>query len=62
MNMIIKCADISTEVRHPLVADVWVNRLLEEFFCQSDREKEEGLPFLPFMDRNSVTKPSAQIG
>ncbi len=36
--------------------------MLEEFFCQSDREKREGLPFLPFMDRDKVTKPSAQVG
>jgi hypothetical protein len=29
---------------------------------QSDREKEEGLPVAPFMDRDKVTKPTAQIG
>ena len=29
---------------------------------QSDREKAEGLPVAPFMDRNKVTKPTAQIG
>lgn len=36
------------------------------FFClsaaQSDREKAEGLPVAPFMDREKVTKPTAQIG
>jgi len=30
--------------------------------CQSDREKMEGLPVTPFMDRDKVTKPTAQIG
>jgi hypothetical protein len=67
--ILIKCADISTEVRPPEIAgifpnniDVWVNRLLEEFFSQSDREKQEGLPFLPFMDRLKVTKAGAQTG
>ena len=29
---------------------------------QSDREKCEGLPVAPFMDRDKVTKPTAQIG
>ena len=29
---------------------------------QSDREKAEGLPVAPFMDREKVTKPTAQIG
>ena len=40
--MIIKCADISNEVRPIDVAEPWVDRLLEEFFAQSDREKVEG--------------------
>lgn len=30
--------------------------------AQSDREKAEGLPVAPFMDREKVTKPTAQIG
>ena len=29
---------------------------------QSDREKSEGLPGAPFMDRDKVTKATAQIG
>ncbi|KTF89001.1 hypothetical protein cypCar_00041488 [Cyprinus carpio] len=29
---------------------------------RSDREKAEGLPVAPFMDREKVTKPTAQIG
>ena len=29
---------------------------------QSDKEKKDGLPIAPFMDRDRVTKPSAQIG
>lgn len=31
-------------------------------FVQSDREKSEGLPVAAFMDREKVTKPTAQIG
>ena len=60
MQMVIKCSDISNEVRPSAVAEPWVDNLLEEFFCQSDREKAEGLPTAPFMDRQKVTKPSAQ--
>ena len=44
------------------VSEPWVDCLLEEYFMQSDREKSEGLPVAPFMDRDKVTKPSAQIG
>ncbi|KAI9100633.1 hypothetical protein DFS34DRAFT_693311 [Phlyctochytrium arcticum] len=62
LQMIVKCADISNEVRPKHVSEPWVDSLLEEFFSQSDREKEEGLPFAPFMDRQKVTKASAQVG
>ncbi|KAJ8316198.1 hypothetical protein KUTeg_006212, partial [Tegillarca granosa] len=60
--VLIKCCDISNEVRPMEVSEPWVDCLLEEYFNQSDREKSEGLPVAPFMDRDKVTKPSAQIG
>ncbi|KAA0196701.1 High affinity cGMP-specific 3' 5'-cyclic phosphodiesterase 9A [Fasciolopsis buskii] len=60
--VLIKCCDISNEVRPLSVSEPWVDCLLEEYFNQSDREKEEGLPVAPFMDRDKVTKSSAQIG
>uniref|UniRef100_A0A3Q3FJU6 Phosphodiesterase n=1 Tax=Kryptolebias marmoratus TaxID=37003 RepID=A0A3Q3FJU6_KRYMA len=61
-KVLIKCCDISNEVRPTEVAELWVDCLLEEYFMQSDREKSEGLPVAPFMDRDKVTKPTAQIG
>ncbi|CAB1316671.1 unnamed protein product [Coregonus sp. 'balchen'] len=60
--VLIKCCDISNEVRPTEVAEPWLDCLLEEYFMQSDREKSEGLPVAPFMDRDKVTKPTAQIG
>uniref|UniRef100_A0A673YH00 Phosphodiesterase n=1 Tax=Salmo trutta TaxID=8032 RepID=A0A673YH00_SALTR len=60
--VLIKCCDISNEVRPMEVAEPWVDCLLEEYFMQSDREKAESLPVAPFMDREKVTKPTAQIG
>ncbi|KAJ1560463.1 High affinity cAMP-specific and IBMX-insensitive 3',5'-cyclic phosphodiesterase 9A [Cladochytrium tenue] len=61
-QMIMKCADISNEVRPRHISEPWVDNLLEEFFSQSDKEKAEGLPTAPFMDREKVTKGSAQVG
>ncbi|KMR03412.1 high affinity cgmp-specific 3 -cyclic phosphodiesterase 9a [Lasius niger] len=62
MSMIlIKVADISNEARPMEVAEPWLDRLLQEFFKQSDAEKLEGLPVTPFMDRDKVTKPSSQV-
>ncbi|XP_041699650.1 high affinity cGMP-specific 3',5'-cyclic phosphodiesterase 9A isoform X1 [Coregonus clupeaformis] len=60
--VLIKCCDISNEVRPMEVAEPWVDCLLEEYFMQSDREKAESLPVAPFMDREKVTRPTAQIG
>ena len=62
MQILLKCCDVSNEVRPTEVSDPWVSLLLEEFFAQSDLEKELGLPFLPFMDRDKVTKSGAQVG
>ncbi|XP_055501256.1 high affinity cGMP-specific 3',5'-cyclic phosphodiesterase 9A-like isoform X2 [Leucoraja erinacea] len=60
--VLIKYCDISNEVRPMEVAEPWVDCLLQEYFMQSDREKAEGLPVAPFMDRDKVTKATAQIG
>ncbi|XP_071580619.1 uncharacterized protein Pde9 [Temnothorax nylanderi] len=59
--ILIKVADISNEARPMEVAEPWLDRLLQEFFKQSDAEKLEGLPVTPFMDRDKVTKPSSQV-
>lgn len=58
--ILIKVADISNEARPMEIAESWLDRLLQEFFKQSDAEKLEGLPITPFMDRDKVTKPSSQ--
>nr|CAD7259867.1 unnamed protein product [Timema shepardi] len=58
--ILIKVADISNEARPMDVAEPWLDKLLQEFFKQSDAEKLEGLPVTPFMDRDKITKPSSQ--
>jgi len=60
--ILIKACDISNECRPVMISEAWVECLLEEYFHQSDKEKKDGLPIAPFMDRDRVTKPSAQIG
>ncbi|KAJ3096430.1 High affinity cAMP-specific and IBMX-insensitive 3',5'-cyclic phosphodiesterase 9A [Physocladia obscura] len=62
LQMIIKCSDISNEVRPTEISEPWVEALLNEFFTQSDTEKAQGLPTAPFMDRDKVTKAGAQVG
>jgi len=60
--ILIKACDISNECRPIMVSEGWVDCLMEEYFHQSDKEKRDQLPVAPFMDRDRVTKPSAQIG
>merc|ERR1739838_323988 len=60
--ILIKACDISNECRPIMVSEGWVECLMEEYFQQSDKEKRDALPVAPFMDRDRVTKPTAQIG
>jgi len=60
--ILIKACDISNECRPLLVSEGWVECLMEEYFQQSDKEKKDNLPVAPFMDRDRVTKPIAQVG
>ncbi|XP_053724153.1 high affinity cGMP-specific 3',5'-cyclic phosphodiesterase 9A-like isoform X4 [Synchiropus splendidus] len=60
MKIMVKVSDISNEARPMAVAEPWLDCLLQEFFNQSDSEKSRGLPVTPFMDRDTVSKPSSQ--
>lgn len=60
--ILIKACDISNECRPLLVSEGWVDCLMEEYFHQSDMERRDNLPVAPFMDRDRVTKATAQIG
>lgn len=62
MKVMMKCCDISNEIRPAEVSDLWLDRLLDEYFKQGDKEREQGLPTLPFMDRSKTTRASAQVG
>ncbi|OON17478.1 3'5'-cyclic nucleotide phosphodiesterase, partial [Opisthorchis viverrini] len=62
LMIIMKVCDISNEARPLHVSAQWINRLLAEFFHQSDYEKLAGLPVAPFMDREKVTKSASQCG
>ena len=39
----------------------WSLRVMEEFFNQGDREKEEGLPITPLCDRGTTSLSASQI-
>lgn len=55
-----KCADLSNEIRPYNVSFLWASRINDEFFKQTDKERELGLPVTPFMDPEKVVIASEQ--
>eukprot|EP01117_Protostelium_nocturnum_P011859 TRINITY_DN4329_c0_g1_i1.p1 TRINITY_DN4329_c0_g1~~TRINITY_DN4329_c0_g1_i1.p1 ORF type:complete len:392 (-),score=77.11 TRINITY_DN4329_c0_g1_i1:42-1217(-) len=62
MCTLIKCADISNEIRPSSIGRKWAQRVMTEFYAQSSLEKEKGLPVAPHMDPMKTTTASGQIG
>ena len=51
---ILHAADISNPCKPWELCKLWSDRVVEEFFMQGDREKQEGLPVSPNMDRDNT--------
>jgi len=62
LKLIIKCADISNEVRPESVSNQWVTLLFTEYALQTDCEKREKLPVTPYMDPANVVVSKSQEG
>ncbi|XP_051952614.1 high affinity cAMP-specific and IBMX-insensitive 3',5'-cyclic phosphodiesterase 8A-like [Xyrauchen texanus] len=61
-RMLIKCADISNPCRPLQLCIEWAGRISEEYFAQTDEEKQQGLPVvMPVFDRNTCSIPKSQI-
>lgn len=61
MVALVKCADISNEIRAQELARQWAKLVLTEFFSQSDREKELNLETAAWMDRNKIIISKEQL-
>jgi len=62
-RMLIKCADVSNPARPLDYCREWAARIAEEYFAQTDDEKEKGLPVvMPQFDRTTCSIPKSQIG
>ncbi|KAJ8343978.1 hypothetical protein SKAU_G00313070 [Synaphobranchus kaupii] len=61
-RMLIKCADISNPCRPLELCIEWAGRISEEYFAQTDEEKQQGLPVvMPVFDRNTCSIPKSQM-
>lgn len=54
LKLILKCADVSNEVRPETIATPWVERIFTEHAMQFNREKTEGIKESSFMDPENV--------
>ncbi|XP_037079909.1 high affinity cAMP-specific and IBMX-insensitive 3',5'-cyclic phosphodiesterase 8B-like isoform X2 [Pollicipes pollicipes] len=62
-RMLIKCADVSNPLRPRDMCVEWANRIAEEYFSQTDLEKEKNLPVvMPIFDRATCSIPKSQKG
>uniref|UniRef100_A0A8C0WGA1 Phosphodiesterase n=1 Tax=Castor canadensis TaxID=51338 RepID=A0A8C0WGA1_CASCN len=61
-RMLIKCADVSNPCRALDHCLEWAARISEEYFSQTDEEKQRDLPVvMPVFDRNTCSIPKSQI-
>ncbi|XP_049849760.1 high affinity cGMP-specific 3',5'-cyclic phosphodiesterase 9A-like [Schistocerca gregaria] len=61
MLSLIKCADLSNEVRQDKVSKQWAKLVIAEFIAQSDKERLLNLPVTPFMDRDKIIIAQEQV-
>lgn len=61
--MLIKVADVSNPARPMQYCIEWARRIAEEYFMQTDEEKQRHLPIvMPMFDRATCSIPKSQIG
>ena len=61
MVSLMKCADLSNEVRENNMSKNWAKLVMEEFFAQSSLERQLNLPVTPFMDKEKIIITKEQI-
>ena len=57
----VHCAALSTPTKPLELYNNWVERIMEEFFQQGDRERENGLDISPMCDRYNATIEKSQV-
>ncbi len=58
----VHCADLSNPTKPLELYRRWVERIMEEFFQQGDRERQAGLDISPMCDRFNATIEKSQVG
>ena len=62
LQNMVHCADLSNPTKPLEAYKLWVDRIMEEFFQQGDKEREAGLDISPMCDRYNATIEKSQVG
>lgn len=57
----VHCSDLSNPTKPLDIYRQWVDRIMEEFFRQGDREREIGMEISPMCDRYNATIEKSQV-
>lgn len=62
LKCLVHCADLSNPAKPLPMYRKWVDRLMEEFFRQGDRERDiDGMEISPMMDRHNASIEKSQV-
>jgi len=62
LQNMVHCCDLSNPTKPQEQYVQWVDRLMEEFWVQGDKERELGLDMSPMCDRSNATVEKSQVG
>ncbi|XP_011495898.1 PREDICTED: cAMP-specific 3',5'-cyclic phosphodiesterase isoform X2 [Ceratosolen solmsi marchali] len=62
LENLVHCADLSNPTKPLPLYRRWVDLLMEEFFQQGDREREQNMDISPMCDRHNATIEKSQFG
>jgi len=62
LQNMVHCSDLSNPTKPLDIYRQWVDRLMEEFFRQGDKEREAGMDISPMCDRYNATIEKSQVG
>merc|ERR1712038_1392493 len=62
LQNMVHCSDLSNPTKPLDIYRQWVDRIMEEFFRQGDREREGGLEISPMCYRFNATIEKSQVG
>ena len=62
LQNMVHCADLSNPTKPLELYRRWVDLIMEEFFRQGDKERENGQDISPMCDRHNATIEKSQVG